>query len=178
MPDPIAALDLDRLEALANAATTPEDEDCGVWEVEPRRLLFGILRNFGRSRFSGEMWHSYVVRDVTSEADASYIAAMNPATAKELIAEVRRLRADLDLYAHLHEEARATLAQVADRMDEHAYSELSAHLSDGPSSDETGQEYQSRLAAEHRLRVEAEGAWGRWQRRAEKAEAALEADHA
>lgn len=84
---------LDQLEALAQAATYPEDGDHGEWQIEERRLLFGILRNYGTTR-GGQVWHSYVIRDLRTSTDATYIAAADPATILALIAEVRRLRAD------------------------------------------------------------------------------------
>ncbi len=83
--------DLAALEALAEAAITPDDADTGVWEIKRRKTQFGILRNFGVDRF-GDMWHAYVIYDAGDENDAAFIAAANPATVLWLIREVKRLR--------------------------------------------------------------------------------------
>lgn len=68
-------------------------------------------------------------------------------TGPAALAAVERLRESLDLYIYLQEQARQSLAAVADRLDEHSYSELAADLHDGGCDEETGGEYRSKLTA-------------------------------
>ena len=71
------SVDLEHLRALATAATP------GPWEARPNELIGGTAVYPHDS--------DREVADFTSEADARYIAAVDPRTVLNLIHELRRL---------------------------------------------------------------------------------------
>jgi len=68
-----------------------------------------------------------------------------PELAAEMVERAETAEAALDIHVGLHEATRATLAHIADRVDDHVYTELAAHLDDG-AIDRFGKTYRSRLA--------------------------------
>jgi len=58
---------------------------------------------------------------------------------------IKEQREAIEIWADLHRQARQSLDACADRIDEHTYSELSAHLHDGPMDPEDGREYRSEV---------------------------------
>lgn len=95
-------IDLDKLEALADAATP------GPWDVgEDGPILYeGMLRpvwniyggkNFVDARLVGSVEH--FKEDDYPNANAAFIAAVNPATIKSLIASAREAAAEIERLA-------------------------------------------------------------------------------
>ena len=85
--------DLDRLEALARAATS------GPWVLNPGKLeglwhqLPGKGRGYGMLCWVEEDKHGNLTEEVgfrSGDADRTFIAAANPSTVLRLIAECRR----------------------------------------------------------------------------------------
>lgn len=93
-------IDLDKLEALADAATP------GPWTIDPQNQWDDgtNLPEQVDLRVNGSRWSKVVDAVHVSDADAAFIAAANPATIKSLIASAREAAAEI-------EEARALIAE-------------------------------------------------------------------
>src|SRR6185312_7900612 len=135
--DPKTQRDLTALRKTAEAATP------GPWTEFHENGTPGELEAFNCPPATGAMLVDYAPMEQRMK-DVNFIAAFDPPTVLALLDRVEAADDALDFYVAQRKELQTTLSMLADRLDEHSYSELSC-LIDDEHYDQWGESYRSKL---------------------------------